>query len=195
MHFARQVMDIIRSFPAEVLPPQSIVVDSFAVAEVSGVSKSKAPVVAALNAFRKGGVELLPKPRTSVSSSGGAYTYTFAGHVQFPIDTRDTDYTGAVGRLPKPDRQSDEVGRFERLAQGAGVKIRRGLRYVSAQKAGSYKRFVYKMDASATYEDFARFLGDLHTSTVSCAFGSLSLKAGRSGRMSAKATLYFTTKE
>lgn len=194
MLFARSAIKAISSFPAEALPPESVELDSFSVVRVSGVSPSKEAVITALNAFRSS-VTLYPKPHTAVKPEGDGFAYTFAGAMTVPLDMRDPFVDSAIARLPLPDNHNDEVHRFERLAEGAGIAIRKGLRYTRREKGGSFHRFSYRMDATGTFQAFEHLLGDLHAGRVNCALGPTTLQAGRGDEMRIEATVFFTAKE
>ncbi|MBD3242809.1 MAG: hypothetical protein GF331_19610 [Chitinivibrionales bacterium] len=196
MQFARRAMDMLAdAVPREIRPLKLIKLDDFSVVRLQGNAQSQQAVRAVFNAVRKRGVTLQPPPNTVISSTGGGYAFTLAGKATFPLDTRDPFVDSAVARLPSPDGHKAEVARFERFAKDANVRIRKGLRYASTQKAGSYRRFAYRMDATAAFDDFVQFVRDLYAGRVSCSIGEATLKSNGSSPMTISATIYFTAKE
>jgi hypothetical protein len=66
---------------------------------------------------------------------------------------------------------------------------------VSGQKAKQFRRYLYRLQGSTSYAAFAKFLGDLHSKNVACAFTKLRLSGRSSSRLSLSAELYFLASE
>jgi hypothetical protein len=189
-------MDLLAEAVPDAIEPLALVeIDDSSVVRIRGKNSSKAAVRTVFTALRTRGVKLKPPPHTSISSADGGFVFTLAGAVTFPLDLRDPFVDSAVARLPSPDTYESEVARFERFAEDAHVRIRKGLCYASTQRAGSYRRYAYRMNGTATFDEFVQLMRDLYAGRVTCSVGKATLKANGSKRMAFSATVYFTAKE
>jgi hypothetical protein len=196
MIFTRAVFELLgRQMPEATMPPAEVHIDSFRTVRVVGTSQSKQAVVKALAGLRHEDIKLLPRPHTRVAVENGSYAYTISAHFLFALDAQYAAADSIDERLPGIAAYTNEVQRFERIAANTHVSIDKGLRFVSALKAGPYRRYVYRMDGRAKYDDMVRFIHKLDTDRVSCAFGSLHLTDTGSPRVAVRAEVYFTARE
>jgi len=173
--FTRQALDALNAaIVPELGSPSLVAVDSFATVLVEGQSKSKEAVVGLLAKLRTDDLTLAPKPRTSVTAASGHFSYRAAADARFALG----NYDSTMSRLPQTSVQSENVKRLEQFAADAGVKIRKGLRYASTQKAGRFQRLVYRMDASADLAALTAFVRNVQAANLGCAFANVRLSAG-----------------
>ncbi len=168
--FARSALEALSAaMPASLGAPSRVVLDSFSVVSIEGESRSKEAVAGLLSALRSDALTLRPKPYTTVAVNGGVYAYRAAAEALFVLGNSDS----VMSRLPQVQAQSTDLKRVEQFAADAGVRIRKGLRYVSKQKAGRFQRLVYRMDAAASLADFTTFVRNVHAASLGCAFANV----------------------
>jgi hypothetical protein len=178
MAYTRNAFEALSSaMPQSLGTPRAVVLDSFRTIVVTGQSSSKDAVVEMLGKLRTEDLTLLSKPRTTVAVSGSNLDYTATVTTLFPLG----DYDSTMSHLPRVSEQANDVKRVEQFAADAGVKIRKGLRYVSKQKAGRFQRLVYRMDASTSLADFITFVRNVHAADLGCAFANVRFTAGSTG--------------
>jgi hypothetical protein len=196
MLFTKRVFDLLSAaVPSAVKTLDSLALDSFAVLHVAGSAGTKEQVVALLAALKQPGVTLRPRPQTRVSGGEGGLQFCIAADASFGLPPGDPFVDSAIVRLPTPDLHTAQVRQFQQLAAGNNVNLRHGLSLVSRQKAGAYRRYTYRMDATtAGYQELSRFVAALYAGRVLCAMGNLRL-AGSAGRATLSAEVYFMARE
>jgi len=195
--FTDRVLEALTTRLPAGMTPSLVTIDSFEVLRLAGRSPVKEQVTSLLGSLRGDDLKLSPRPQTVVTATAdGAYEYTAEVRICFAPRGGADAVDSVLARLPAPTQSEPEARqRIERLAADANVAVRKGLRYVTTQKAGSYRRYVYRMDAAGTLSDFARMVRTLRAGHVPCAFGSVRITAGRSGRMEIGADVYVSARE
>ncbi|MDR2728985.1 MAG: hypothetical protein LBB56_07615 [Chitinispirillales bacterium] len=193
--FSRNAFEFItRSVPPGV-KLRTIEIEDFRTVYTSGVSPSREMVEELFSAFRRERGELLPKPLSHIKDEigGSGFQFVITAKPRFGLELDDPFQ--ALDHLGFKESLTANLRNFSRMAAGNNFKMRAAPSQISADKAGSYRRVVYKAEGESTYRDFHKFVLALYDEKVPCAFKKITLTAKNGDVVSVSAEILFTVKE
>ena len=193
--FSRNAFELItRSVPPDV-KLRTIEIEDFRTVYTSGVSPSREMVEELFSAFRRERGELLPKPLSHIKDGigGSGFQFVITAKPRFGLELDDPFQ--ALDHLGFKESLTVNLRNFSRIAAGNNFKLKAAPSQTSVDRAGSYRRVVYKAEGESTYRDFHKFVLALYDEKVPCAFKKIKLTAKNGDVVSVSAEILFTVKE
>jgi hypothetical protein len=84
---------------------------------------------------------------------------------------------------------------FANDATRDGLYLRDAPLRIAGEKAGQYRRFTYHISGRGTYRNFVKFVLQVSSEHLPCAFSTVRLKARSDGKLDLAADVVFTFRE
>ena len=81
------------------------------------------------------------------------------------------------------------------VAEGTGVTLSEGPTALDAEKVGACRRFYFRYRGTCAYNDFVKFLLDVHATQLPCAFKKIELKARSGTSVDLEVLVIFTVRD
>jgi len=191
--FARNVFDMITRCMAPGIRLKELTVDNFQTVSANG-SGDRMMIEEMFASFKNERGEVLPKPHSYIKD-GESSNFTFA-IVQKPnYGLQVGDPFQALEHLTFKEGLALTLKNFSRLAGDCNFKMSAAPSQVSVDKAGDYRRVVYKAVGMSTYGDFHKLIRTLYNEKVPCAFKRISMVPVKDEQIRVTADVLFTVKE
>lgn len=190
--FGRNALELVgRSVPPGI-QLVSLEVEDFQSVYASGLGSSRELVSEMFSSFKSEPVEVLPLPLSNIKDDPIGYRFVITCKTKFGLELSDPFQ--ALDHLGFKEGLSVHLKDFSRLAKENGVKFRSSPRRVSVERAGSYRRVIYRAEGESTYRDFHQFVLALYNEKVPCAFKKISLDAKSGSTIKVVTEVLFTVK-
>ncbi len=193
IHFAKNICDLLKRTVQPGVDFNSIQADSFNTLKGVGIADSKDKVVnlfILLRDHKK--VELLPKPQSKFSRSGGVYSFNILCKTEFGLNLEAPFFIDAEEIIDYEELDLS-VKRVVDVAKDEGVNIRSGPDRIDASLIDGYRRIRYHFSGVSSYNTFVTFINSLYNRHVQCAFEKLKLTALSDNSLEIDADIIFTT--
>ncbi|MDR0306641.1 MAG: hypothetical protein LBI42_07365 [Chitinispirillales bacterium] len=192
--FGRNAFELI----TRAVPPgvrlKTIEIENFQTIYTSGAGASREMVQELFSAFRRDKGELLPKPLSHIKDdASGGYQFVVTAKPRFGLELDDPFQ--ALDHLGFKESLAVHLRNFSRLAGENGFKLAAQPGQIAVERAGSYRRVVYKAQGESTYRDFHKFVLALYDQKVPCAFKKVTLTAKNDNNLRVATEILFTVKE
>ena len=192
--FARNVFDMITRSTPPGIRFRTLEIENFQTVYASGMGSSKEMMQEMFTAFRNERGELLPKPYSHIRDDDkGGFHFTIAQKPRFGLEVGDPFQ--ALDHLGFRESLTDNLINFSRLAEASGFKMPAVPAQVSMERAGSYRRVIYKTEGMSTYKDMHRFVLALYAEKVPVAFKKISMTPVADEQVRVNAEILFTVRE
>lgn len=174
LHTKKVLEMLSRTFP-EGIGLRKLEISKFQTVYAVGLGDTKELIGQTFNSLRKERVELLPKPYSFITSDGKGYRFIVTLKTNYGLDF--ADHFQAIDHLVSREFLSDQLKKVEKIALRDDVNLKSGPKQQEVEIVGGYRRYVYKIKAECTYKDFVRFVMDLNSEQIPCAFKEISVEA------------------
>jgi hypothetical protein len=157
-----------------------------------GSADSEKPIETAFEGLREAGVHLMDRPLTKISNKTSGYQFVLTGEPRFGLDLSAPHLIG-LGDLPARDELDAVVRRITRIADRAGVRLKKEPSRTDVKVIGRFRRFHYALSGLSSYQGFVKFVEGLVAAEVGCAFQHFRVAARSHGNVSIDAELVITT--
>jgi hypothetical protein len=173
---------------------KTLEIENFQTIYASGAGASREMVQEMFAAFRKERGELLPKPLSHIRDGDkGGYQFVITHKPLFGTEPnapfQAIDYIEFKGGLQV------SINKFSKMAGANGVKLTSAPVQASVEKAGQYRRFVYKASGVSTYQSFRKFVLALYGEKVTCAFKKVTMTPIKDEQVRVNMEILFTVKD
>jgi len=194
--FGRNIFNMITKCTPPGIKFRTLEIENFQTVYASGAGLSRHMVQEMFTAFRNERGELLPKPYSNIKDdpgTGGNFTFTIAHKPNFGLEVGDPfqalDHLGFRDGLPQSVRE------FSRIAGANNFKMSAAPSQITVERAGNYRRVVYRATGMSTYKDFHKFVLALYSEKLPVAFKKVSMTPVRDEQVRVTAEILFTVKE
>jgi len=193
--FARMVCEmIVRDVPGSI-GLVSLSLSDYQTVSATGIGSSRELVNGMFESLRRERLDFLPPPRSSIRPHAGGFRFEFVCRIKWGLTTIDPFVDMSLSNLPYRESLAATVKEFEKRCRSSGVALHGRPEPKTSDLAGPYPRFVYHINAYASFAQFTKLLQSLYDARMQCAFKELSLKAAGESLVSINATIVFTTKK
>jgi hypothetical protein len=191
--FARNVFDMISRCMSPSIRLKSLEVDNFQKVSATGVGM-RIMVEEMFTAFKGERGEVLSKPHSYIKDGeGGNYAFMITQKPNFGLQVSDPFQ--ALEHITFKEGLSMTLRSFSRLAGDCNFKMSAAPSQLNVEKAGDYRRVVYKAVGMSTYGDFHKFVKTLYNEQMPCAFKKISMVPVKDEQIRVTAEVLFTVKE
>lgn len=192
--FAKNIFSIFSKAVPSGIGLKSLEIENFQSLYAVGLGSTKELVTATFTALKSEKFELLPQPYSYITSNNGdGYRFVVTVKPQFGLDL--TDPFQASDHLPVRDDLPVLTKKIITLAAESGVTLKNRQEQLDAEKIGAYRRFHYRYQGTSTYNDFIKFLLNLYSNRVPCAFKKVEMKALSGTSIEIETQVIFTVRE
>ncbi|MDR2693830.1 MAG: hypothetical protein LBB74_06405 [Chitinispirillales bacterium] len=191
--FARNVFDMISRCMSPGIRLRLLEIDNFQTVSASGVG-ARAMVEEMFTAFKSQRGEVLSKPHSYIKDGdGGAFAFVITQKPNFGLQVSDPFQ--ALEHLTFKEGLALTLKNFSRLAGDCNFKMSAAPSQLSVEKAGDYRRVVYKAVGMSTYGDFHKLVRILYNEKIPCAFKKISMVPVKDEQIRVTAEVLFTVRE
>jgi hypothetical protein len=193
--FARNAFNMItRNTPPGGIRFKGLEIENFQTVYASGAGLSRMMVQEMFTAYRNSPGELLPKPYSHIKDyTGGDFQFVITFNTRFGVDVSDPFQ--ASDNLMFREGIAQNVKRFGELARENNFRMAAALNQTSIERAGEYRRVLFKGSGTATYGDFHKFIIALYDARVPCAFKKIVMKPVRGDEVRVEVDVLFTVRD
>ncbi|MDR0331366.1 MAG: hypothetical protein LBH93_06645 [Chitinispirillales bacterium] len=191
--FARNVFEMVTRCTPPGIRLKSLEVDNFQIVYANG-SGAKPMVEEMFATFKNERGELMPKPYSHIKDDeSGNFVFTITYKPNFGLQVGDPFQ--ALEQITFKEGLTQHLKNFSRLAGDSNFKMSAAPSQLTASKAGSYRRVVYKAVGMTNYGDFHKFVLALYNERVPCAFKKITMTPVRDEQIRVTAEVLFSVKE
>lgn len=191
--FARNVFDMVTRCMSPGIRLRSLEVDNFQIVSASGTG-ARAMVEEMFTAIKNERGELLPKPHSYIKDGdAGGFSFVITKKPNYGMQVSDPFQ--ALEHLTFKEGLALTLKNFSRLAGDSNFKMSAAPSQLSVEKAGDYRRVVYKAVGMSTYGDFHKFIRVLYNEKLPCAFKKISMIPVKDEQIRVTVEVLFTVKE
>jgi hypothetical protein len=191
LHTKKVLEMLSRTFP-EGIGLRKLEISKFQTVYAVGLGDTKELIGQTFNSLRKERVELLPKPYSFITSDGKGYRFIITLKTNYGLDFADRFQ--AVDHLVSREFLSDQLQKVQKIAQRDDIDLKSEPKQQEVEVVGGYRRYIYKIKAECTYNDFVRFVMDLNSEQIPCAFKEISINALVGSTIGVDAQMLITVK-
>jgi hypothetical protein len=193
--FTRMVCEmLVRDVPGSI-GLTSLTLSDYRTVSATGIGSSRALVNGMFESLRRERLDFMPPPRSFIRPYAGGFRFEFVCRIKWGLTTIDPFVDMSLSNLPYRESLSATVKEFEKRCRASGVALHGRPELETSDLTGPYPRFVYHINASASFVQFTRLLQSLYDARMQCAFKELSLKAADESQVSIAATIVVATKK
>ena len=192
INFAKNICDLLHNTFITGVDFRNLQISSFKSFGGDGFSKSKENVIKVFNALKKEKVEILPKPKTSITKKEDIYYFTISCITEFGLNLEAPFLLGYDEVLADNDL-SITTQKILVVAEENNVAVSSGLTLYKSNVIGDYKRFRYRFSGTSSYSNFVAFVNSLYDRHIPCAFEKFKLSARKQDLLSIEAEILLTT--
>ncbi len=191
--FARNVFDMIARCMSPGIRLRSLEIDNFQTVAASGVG-ARPMIEEMFTSFKGERGEVLSKPSSYIKDGeGGAFAFTITQKPNFGLQVSDPFQ--ALEHITFKEGLALTLKNFSRLAGDCNFKMSAAPSQLNVEKAGDYRRVVYKAVGMSTYGDFHKLVRILYNEKIPCAFKKISMVPVKDEQIRVTAEVLFTVKE
>jgi hypothetical protein len=192
--FAKTVFEILSRAIPQGIGLRTLEIDNFQTVYAVGLGASREMVSSTFLALKSEKLELLPKPLSYITANAqDGYRFVVTCKTLFGLDFADPFQ--ASDHLARRDDLPMLTKKIMTIAEGAGVKFTGTPATADGEKIGSFRRFSYRYRGTSTYNDFVKFLLDVYTNQLPCAFKKIDLKAQSGNAVDVEVQIIFTVSD
>lgn len=191
--FARNALDMISRCMSPGIRLKELTVEDFQTVSASGAG-ARMMVEEMFASFKNERGEVLPKPHSYIKDGEGD-NFAFAITMKPNYGLQISDPFQALEHLTFKEGLPLTLRKFSRIAGESGFKMSAEPSQLSVDKAGEYRRVVYKTVGMATYGDFHKFVRALYNEKMPCAFKKITMVPVKDEQIRVTAEALFTVKE
>ncbi len=191
LHTKKVLEMLSRTFP-EGIGLRKLEISKFQTVYAVGLGDTKELIGQTFNSLRKERVELLPKPYSFITSDHKGYRFIVTLKTNYGLDFADRFQ--AIDHLVSRELLSDQLKRVGKIALRDDINIKSEPKQQDVEVVGGYRRYVYRFKAECTYKDFVRFVMDLNSEQIPCAFKEISINALVGSTIGVDAQILITVK-
>jgi hypothetical protein len=155
---------------------KTLEIDNFQTVYAVGLGESREIITSTFSALKNERLELLSQPYSYIAPNAGkGYRFVVTCKTGFGLDLADPFQ--AIDHLVSRQELSGLLKKIKVMAIDSEVGFNNEPEQVSAEKAGTYRRFIYRFSGECTYKNFVSFVFRLHKEQVPCAFKKVNIKA------------------
>ena len=192
INFAKNICDLLHNTFTPGVDFRNLQISSFKSFQGDGLSKSKENVIKVFNALKKEKVEILPKPKTSITRKDDIYYFTVSCITEFGLDLEAPFLLGYDEVLDHNDL-AITTQKILVVAEENNVTVSSDLTQYKSNIIGDYKRFRYRFSGASSYNNFVAFVNSLYDRHIPCAFETFKLRALEQDLLSFEAEILLTT--
>lgn len=174
LHTKKVLEMLSRTFP-EGIGLRKLEISKFQTVYAVGLGDTKEIIGQTFNSLRKERVELLPKPYSFITSDGKGYRFIVTLKTNYGLDFADRFQ--AIDHLVSREFLTDQLKKVEKIALRDDINLKSEPKQQDMELVGGYRRYIYKFKAECTYKDFVRFVMDLNSEQIPCAFKEIAINA------------------
>jgi hypothetical protein len=191
--FARNVFDMVSRCMSPGIRLRSLEVSNFQTISASGVG-ARIMVEEMFTAFKSERGEVLSKPYSYIKDGeGGNYAFMITQKPKYGLQVSDPFQ--ALEHITFKEGLALTLKHFSRLAGDCNFKMSAAPSQLSVEKAGDYRRVVYKAVGMSTYADFHKLVRTLYNEQITCAFKKISMVPVKDEQIRVTAEVLFTVRE
>jgi len=191
--FARNVFDMVTRCMSPGIRLKELAVDSFQTVSANG-SGARMMIEEMFASFKNERGEVLPKPYSYIKDGeGNNFAFAIVQKPNYGLQVGDPFQ--ALEHLTFKEGLSLTLRNFSRLAGDCNFKMSAAPSQISVDKAGDYRRVVYKAVGMSTYGDFHKLIRTLYNEKIPCAFKKISMVPVKDEQIRVTAEVLFTVKE
>ena len=191
LHTKKVLEMLSRTFP-EGIGLRKLEISKFQTVYAVGLGDTKEIIGQTFNSLRKERIELLPKPYSFITSDGNGYRFIVTLKTNFGLDFADRFQ--AIDHIVSREFLSDQLKKVEKIALRDDINLKSEPKQMDMELVGGYRRYIYKFKAECTYKDFVRFVMDLNSEQIPCAFKEIAINALVGSTIGVEAQLLITVK-
>lgn len=192
--FGKKVFEVLSRAVPDGIGLKTLEIENFQTVYALGISSQRDEITQTFSAFRQERMELLPKPHSYITSNPqNGYRFVVTCKAELGLDLSDPFQ--ATDQLPPRADLPVLLKTITDLASQVDVKFKADPVQVSAERAGAYRRFVYRYTGTSTYKDFVRLVLRLNQDRVPCAFKKVTIKARTETVTDVSAEILLTLKD
>jgi len=191
--FARNVFDMVSRCMSPGIRLKELTVDNFQTVSAGGAG-ARMMVEEMFSSFKNERGEVLPKPHSYIKDGeGDNFAFEIVQKPNYGLQVGDPFQ--ALEHLTFKEGLSLTLKNFSRLAGDCNFKMSAAPSQISVDKAGDYRRVVYKAVGMSTYGDFHKLIRTLYNEKVPCAFKKISMVPVKDEQIRVTVDVLFTVKE
>jgi hypothetical protein len=191
--FARNVFDMVTRCTSPGIRLKELTVEDFQKVSASGIG-AKDMVEEMFASFKNERGEVMPKPHSYIKDGeGGKFAFVIVQKPNFGLQVSDPFQ--ALEHITFKEGLALTLRSFSRLAGDCNFKMSAAPSQLSVEKAGDYRRVVYKAVGMSTYGDFHKLVRTLYNEKIPCAFKRVSMVPVKDEQIRVTAEVLFTVKE
>jgi hypothetical protein len=191
LHTKKVLEMLSRTFP-EGIGLRKLEISKFQTVYAVGLGDTKELIGQTFNSIRKEQVELLPKPYSFITSDGKGYRFIITAKTNYGLDFADRFQ--AIDHLVSREFLSDQLKKVEKVALRNDINLKSEFKQQEVEIVGGYRRYIYKFKAECSYKDFVRFVMDLNSEQIPCAFKEIAINALVGSTIGVDAQMLITVK-
>jgi len=191
--FARNVLDMVSRCMSPGIRLKELTAEDFQTVSAAGAG-ARAMVEEMFSAFKSERGEVLPKPHSYIKDGEGD-NFAFEIVMKPSYGLQISDPFQALEHITFKEGLSLTLRKFSRIAGESGFKMSAEPSQLSVDKAGEYRRVVYKTVGMASYGDFHKFVRALYNERITCAFRKIAMVPVKDEQIRITAEVLFTVKE
>ncbi|MBD3391205.1 MAG: hypothetical protein GF418_04045 [Chitinivibrionales bacterium] len=193
IHFARNVCELLATTVPQGIGFRTLSGEAFRRISGETYAASRELITHMLTELRRAGVDPLPPPASVIRKTGSKYKFTFKADVEFGLNLREPFIDLELHHLTSREGLPHALQKLGMVARKNGVRLNGTPRKLSAEAAGEFRKFRYRLTGVCSYVQFVRFVQGLHEERVPCAFENFRLVAQTRDRLTFNAQILFTT--
>ena len=191
--FAKNVFEMISRCMSPGIRLKELTVEDFQLISASG-SGAREMVEEMFASFKSQRGEVLSKPRSYIKTGeGGSFAFVIEQRPNFGMQVSDPFQM--LEHITFKEGLSLTLRSFSRLAGDCNFKMSAAPSQLSVEKAGDYRRVVYKAVGMSTYGDFHKLVRTLYNEKIPCAFKKISMVPVKDEQIRVTAEVLFTVRE
>ncbi|MDR2591774.1 MAG: hypothetical protein LBC59_03095 [Chitinispirillales bacterium] len=191
--FARNVFDMITRCMSPGIRLKLLEIDNFQTVSASGAG-AREMVEEMFTAFKGERGEVLSKPYSYIKDGeGGSFAFMITQKPNFGLQVSDPFQ--ALEHMTFKEGLALTLKNFSRLAGDCNFKMSAAPSQLNVEKAGDYRRVVYKAVGMSTYGDFHKLVRTLYNEKIPCAFKKINMIPVKDEQIRVTAEVLFTVKE
>jgi hypothetical protein len=191
--FARNVFDMITRCMSPGIRLRLLDIDNFQTVSASGVG-ARDMIEEMFTVFKGERGEVLSKPYSYIKDGeGGSFAFMITQKPNFGMQVSDPFQ--ALEHLTFKEGLALTLKNFSRLAGDCNFKMSAAPSQLNVEKAGDYRRVVYKAVGMSTYGDFHKLVRTLYNEKIPCAFKKINMIPVKDEQIRVTAEVLFTVKE
>jgi len=191
--FARNAFETVSRCMSPGIRLRELNVDDFQTISAGGTG-ARAMVEEMFAAFKIERGEVLPKPHSYIKDGdGNNFAFTITQKPNYGLQVSDPFQ--ALEHLTFKEGLPLTLKNFSRLAGEGNFKMSAAPSQLSVEKAGDYRRVVYKAVGMSTYGDFHKLIRTLYNERIPCAFQKINMVPVKDEQIRVTVEVLFTVKE